>query len=485
MKKPLLILSFLLPVFLFSQSTLLIGDPIIVAPENPNMRAPKITLVEGNKPIVYWGKTGNTALYVATWGNNSFNTPLEINTSGISPNLWGGALGPDLASIGNTVFLVFEEYGEGIYCIKSTDGGQTFGEPISVFNAPVGRVATLPSIELLPDGNPVISFVTTNFNEQEALYEITRSNDGGLTFLPTTNASLVVEGEEVCECCPASIAAIAADEIYLGFRNNNNNLRDIWIAKSDNIDMNFDEVADIDNTDWMIEACPQSGPDILVNEDELLSVFYSGNDGAKVYLSELNRNTMQVISQSQLPSFDGANNSQSAPSIAGSNDTIAVVWQEFVNGSFDIMMSWTTTGVNNLLNNAIVLEDASLAQRFPSIAYADGVFHIVYEDSQSNRVVYRKAEIQDEVNSNSLTFEAENDIKIVPNPFYDKAIIYFENKRNDKIIVELYHSNGQFVQQYVVNNNLLEIEKSRLNAGCYFIRVAFDNYTLNEKIIIH
>ena len=161
MKKVLLYL-FLLPTLLSGQSNLFLTDAIPVSTAGTGLRAPRIALLEGNRPIVYWGKTGsNATLYLAIWQDGAFGAPIALNINGIDLDLWSGGLGPQIAASGNSIFVVFESYGEGIYCLRSADGGQSFGAPVPVFDAPAGRVATIPSIAITPAGNPVISFITT------------------------------------------------------------------------------------------------------------------------------------------------------------------------------------------------------------------------------------------------------------------------------------------------------------------------------------
>ena len=91
--------------------------PIAVAPDNTyGQRAPPIALVEGNRPLVYWGKPGNNAtLYLARWEGTEFGEPMALSTGNVEPDLFSGGLGPQLAAQGNIVYLVFEKYGQGIY----------------------------------------------------------------------------------------------------------------------------------------------------------------------------------------------------------------------------------------------------------------------------------------------------------------------------------------------------------------------------------
>ena len=101
----------------FVQGQICFSAPIAVAPDNTyGPRAPRIALVEGNRPLVYWRKAGNNAtLYLARWEGTEFGEPMALSTGNVEPDLFSGGLGPQLAAQGNIVYLVFEKYGQGIY----------------------------------------------------------------------------------------------------------------------------------------------------------------------------------------------------------------------------------------------------------------------------------------------------------------------------------------------------------------------------------
>jgi hypothetical protein len=455
-------------------------DPLPVSPEGTGSRTPRIALLEDNRPVVYWGETGsNPTLYISVWKDGSFKDPVALNTNGISPNLWGGGLGPQIAAQGNTIFLVFEKYGEGIYCIKSDDGGETFGSPVKADDLDPGRFATLPSVAIDPAGNPIVSFLTADSFEQDALYEITKSIDGGLTFPPTAVANMSADGGEVCECCPASIAAVSEDELYLGFRNNDNDIRDMWVSKSTDGGLNFPEAVDIDDTDWFIQSCPQSGPDIMVSGDSIFSVFFSGSDGANIYFSSINKETMAKGEQFQIPSLTGDNKTQNFPSIAGSGDTLAVVWHESNNG-FDIMMAWSVKGSGDLLNNTAILTDDFLSQKGADIVYGNGRFYITYEDQLTSQVMYRIASFEEIVNVSTVE-HLDFPIKISPNPFYRNTIVSFENRKNETVLVNLYNISGQLLNEYETTSSNIEI--SDLEQGIYLLKIQKGEKTLIKKLV--
>lgn len=482
MKKILIYLCFL-PCLLIGQE-LYLSEAITVSGEGTGYRAPRIALLDDGRPIVYWGKTGSDAtLYLAIWNETGFGEPIALNTNSIQPDLWGGGLGPQITAAGNTFYIVFEAYGEGIYCIHSTDGGLTFSAPVSVYDFPDGRVATLPSVAIDPAGNPIVSFVTTNFGEQEALYEITRSLDGGNTFELSAVANIAAEGSEVCECCPASIGVASEEEIFLSFRNNNDNIRDFWIAKSTDGGDNFPEAVDIDITNWFIQACPQSGPDILVSGDSLFTVFFNGEGGSNIYLSAVDGTTMTLGNQYQIPSFGGEDRNQNYPSIAGSGDTLAVVWQESGTAGFDIMMAWSANGSGDLLDNFMVIDNDALTQKQPDIAYHNGVFHIVYEDQLNGRAAYRTASFE----PISTVFDIPIKdflIDIFPNPSTEKTLISFENEEQEEAMITLFNTMGQTVGVFQTNQAQLEIRADKLTSGTYFIRIEKAGQRSTARLVI-
>ncbi len=463
MKKLLFCLT-LFPLFINGQN-LVVSDAIAVSPDGTGSRAPHIALLEGSRPVVYWGKTGsNPKIYISVWEDGAFTAPVDVNTNGIEADLWGSGLGPNIAAQGNLIFIVFESYGEGIFCVKSDDDGQTFGLPVSVWDAPPGRVGTLPAVAIDPAGNPIISFVSTNFSEQEAQYEITKSADGGASFPPTTLANDVTPGDEVCECCPASIITPTEDEVYLGFRNNDNNLRDIWVAQSTDGNASFTAAADIDETDWITFSCPTSGPKLLNTGGQIHAAYFSAASEANIYYSSLNPSNMEAGDQYQLMPYFGQNNVQSHPSIAGNGDTLAVIWQEIGDNGYDIVMAWSANGPAGLTQNSALIDGGPTSQKHSDIIFGGGLFHIVYEDSNTGKVMYRTAGFSEMVNTTELA-DAELSIAISPSPATDRTLVTFNNQNGALVTAQLYDTNGKVLRQYKSSGSSIELDCSSMSSG--------------------
>lgn len=473
MNKVLSIFLVFVTFHLSGQTEIFLSDPIQVAPDlTYGSRAPRIALLEDGSPLVYWGKTGFTpSMYIAKWQSGDFLDPVMVNTNNIDVDLWASGLGPQLATFGNTVFLVFETYGEGIWCVRSTDGGETFENPVSVYDLPQGRVATLPSIAIDNEGNPIVSFVTTNFQEAEALYEVAVSFDSGQTFEPAVVANLSASSGEVCECCPASMTINSSEEMLLTFRNNNNNVRDIWATKSVDGGENFPEATDLDDTDWLTFTCPTSGPHTMISGDSLIVVYFSSGEGnPRVYLSTMDINSMEKGNQFQLPTFDEEESGQNFPRIAGNQDTLGVVWEENEANSKSIILAYSVNGTTDLSSQLVRIAEGNVSQRYPDIAYAKGIFHVVYEDLFLGAVMYRQASFSPLTATKNIKSRRKI-LDASPNPFYSKTIVSFENEHQELVIAKLFDANGKLFKIQYTFDTQIEIDDSSMDDGIYFLHV--------------
>jgi len=485
MKKVLSIIMIFSVLQLHGQTEIFLSDSIQVAPElTYGSRAPRIALLADGNPIVHWGKTGSSPkMYVAKWEGNGFGGPTLINTNGIDVDLWGSGLGPQLATYGNTVFLVFETYGEGIWCVRSTDGGSNFENPVSVYELPQDRVATLPSVAIDNNGNPIVSFVTTNLLESEAVYEVSVSLDAGLTFEDAVVANLSASSGEVCECCPASMSITSTEEMLLTFRNNDNNVRDIWATKSMDGGENFTEATDLDDTDWQTFTCPRSGPHSMIAGDSLIAVYFTAGEGnPRVYLSTMHINSMMKGDQFKLPTFSGEEANQNFPRIAGNQDTLGVVWQESEGSLKSIILSYSVNNTSDLQNQLIKISGGTGTQRYPDIAFSNGVYHIIYEDISIGAVMYRQASFSPitaitTIQSNAFEISAK------PNPFQTKTVVNFENSQSKLITAKLFDVNGKLFKSLKTSNAQIEIDGSNLNGGIYFLLIEKGDETSLIKLI--
>lgn len=92
--------------------------------------------------------------------------------------------------------------------------------------------------------------------------------------------------EVVCDCCQTDL--IAVDDGYLAvYRGRDENeIRDIKIAKYSNETGEWSEPAAVHNDGWQIQACPVNGPRIVSNGNSIALAWYTEANGSpEIYLA--------------------------------------------------------------------------------------------------------------------------------------------------------------------------------------------------------
>ncbi|MDA7501905.1 T9SS type A sorting domain-containing protein [Chitinophagales bacterium] len=327
--------------------------------------------------VVCWGN--NAKIYFSRQLDGEFTDAVELSTGGVSPSIYSFG-GLDMAVKNNSIYIVFENFNSGIYIIRSLDGGATFEEPVNVVDPEPGKLTSLSSVAIDDFGNPMVSVIYSNSNETNAQYIFIRSEDAGESFSEPVIANTPSNGDLVCECCPSDLYSYGED-VWLVFRNNDNNLRDIWVSKSTDGGENFVLASDVDDTDWMINGCPISGPKITpFGMDSLITFWHSGADGnERVSISTLDQTTMAKGVEYSIPKQnEGA--TQINPSTASENGLVGIAWQEsgFTENGIDILFSTSTSASSDLLMNISNLTESPGSQKFPSLVLANGVFHLIF-----------------------------------------------------------------------------------------------------------
>lgn len=382
-----------------------------------NLR-PRIAMA-GGTPVVLWSKSGTGIFFSRHTGAGTFSEPVRLDPQDVEvfTASYGGS---DMAARGNRISVVFmtEPYMQAkLYLLNSSDGGQHWSDTVAIPVAP-NTIPFLPTIALDEQANPTITYMEYDQNYNNPKYVVVTSTDGGLSFGPPVSASHLAP-HEVCDCCPAHVLA-QADTTLVLFRNNDQNIRDMWISLSHDAGDTFAMQQDIDPNGWVVASCPSSGPDALLSGGLVSAVWMSGGGGeARIYGSLFNPATAQFTTN-QL--YNGGI-SQNHPRIAGSGDTVAVVFQNTEGAHNNCLFGYSLSGLEGVLAFEDIARDSASLQTAPDIAFHRGVFHIVYRDVFSGNVRYRSASFED------LSAVAENPAVypdlIYPNPvqseFYIRA----------------------------------------------------------------
>ncbi len=449
--------------------------------------SPKLGILASGEVVAVWGKSGSSPkIYFSRKTGDSFEAPTQISTNGITPDIYGfGGLG--MAVSGNNIFIVFENFDAGVHLLRSDDGGQSFLPPVSVFDPPASDWTTLASVAVDGSGNPIVSVIRELATETNARYIVIRSQDGGASFLPPVVASDPADGEYVCECCPSEMA-VSGDSVWLVFRNNNDNLRDIWVSRSTDAATSFTTATDVDDTDWLLNACPISGPRLhKIGGDSLLAVWMSGATGlGRIYGATLHGGTMEKGWQFDFPATNAAS-LQSFPSIAGSGDTLCVVWEEsgFGANAGEVLYSFSTSGAEGLTTYPLTnLTQMPGNQKYPDLQFANGVFHLIYQTGGG--LEYRQGPLAI-INSVGEARLAKSGFSVIENPVSDFILVKMDEPGQSNFT--LFGSTGQAVAAWpldVVSAGAMSRLPlpSSISAGLYFLKMEKDGVVWTEKVVV-
>lgn len=467
MRQYLLITLLLLPAATFAQIGLKATQIIVVHNQlTYGVSRPMCGINADGNAVVVWGKRNNQHVYASLSSGNVFGTPVRLNPQGMTVFAQDWA-GPEMSIAGNKVAVVFKSQPEAsgfVYLVTSSDGGKSFGDTIRVSNKNWSR---FPSVALSPDGkNVYVAYMSFEENFKEPHYVVCTSKDGGKTFSGEVKVSL--SPGEVCDCCPASITANGS-LIMVSYRNNDENLRDNWVAISSDQGASFGLVGDVDNTDWTAHACPASGPEGLIGTDSIYSTWMSSLTGTgKVYFSASTSQNLKSSPSFKLTPQAGKEVSQNFPKIAGKSNKIAVVWEEYEEGVGSIKAVYSSTGgpgLQSAMFSRIDDEIGGVPQN-PRLFYDGTSFYACWQNNAKQTIYFTKLE----VSSLGVLDETEQHFQFYPNPANNQLNLSgdveryeIRNVAGNEVMSGKIHGSGQ-----------ASIDVRSLSQGVYLIRVFND-----------
>jgi Secretion system C-terminal sorting domain len=462
---------------------IVISEPQQVALQNPwgNIR-PRIALDENNSPLVIWNNTDSMAVYFSKNSGAGFTNPIRINPSHVYciSYDWGG---PDIASFNNKSYILYQSFGTPmygpLYLHKSDDNANNWSDTIVVDSPDITGDVWLPALGVDSEfGGPIVAYMQLT-NEAGHEWYIKRSSDGE-AFTSELPLSTGADGP-ACDCCPAAIATSTGMEAFV-YRNNNNNLRDIQAVYS-NIPLEQNPTSvDVDTTDWIINACPASGPSACWNETSLTTVFRTKFENhTRVFASSYDTNTQELLTKQLYP--QSGSMQQNYPIAAGAGNIIGVAWEQIEVTQRNIYFTYSTTGFDGLGTTIINLTENMIGnQTRPHMVFDGSTFHIVFSDSGIGSVQYLQINV-----ATAIIEPIESTITLWPNPaqeFINLTFNSFGTKENYSI--KVYDANGKIsLESNAVNNKNFKLSTTHLKSGVYAISIVANNgETIRKSFVI-
>ena len=380
-------LFLLFPLFSFAQ--FLNPSILYILSSGPSegYERPRVVVTANNSPFVIWSKASSPkAIKGRKWNGANFDSAFDLVNADLMPT---GFIGPEISAKGDTVYLIFESLlhnNHVVYLKRSFDGGLTFSDTIRVSDNSNTHKFAMPNISVRDDGNPVVSYMECLPNWTDWKQVVKTSFNFGTSFSPATDVSALAPGEP-CDCCQSTLVT-NENNVYLLFRNDDSNVRNTYIAQSTDNGLSFSANQDLDDINWVLNACPTSSPVGAVLGDSIMVVRRNGGSGVnELYKSNVNKDDLQKSYFSQVES--SGSSLQDKVEIATDLNNFVSVWEENRNGNKDCFYSVIGSDGKSLYNG-IISDTATFGHKIePDITYGGpylGNFSVVYTASTAREV---------------------------------------------------------------------------------------------------
>ena len=360
------------------------GPPIDVSSEAFGNKGSSLALNSDGQPMVLHGSSGdNPGLYLTIMENGAFGDPIPVTSD---TNIFlSDAEGPTMAVSGDKIVVGYQIAGEwsvGGRVVISIDGGYSWSDPVVLNNDPTVDFF-MPCVGFDPSDDP---FLGIKWGSNPTLEGIMTFNAFFYGFNEPVDGGAGMAGDAVCECCPSE--PFSYNGVYYNLiRNNNNNIRDIWLAVS-NDGITWDEAVDIDPTNWLTNTCPATGASHTIMDGGILITTYMSapNGSGRVYYSAVDLNSLELLDSGLID--PESTNTENNPSVSSYSTLSVAAWERY-SGGYDIMVAQSFGYFQDTwIMNVTETLDLNGHKRYPSIALDGTTIHLTFKSEAEGVVKY-------------------------------------------------------------------------------------------------
>ncbi|WP_406693606.1 sialidase family protein [Singulisphaera sp. Ch08] len=208
---------------------------------------------------------------------------------------------------------------------RSTDGGTSFAEPVSVHGDKAVRPG-FTSLSAGADGTLSASWLDGRSQGQQPFFSLGTKGANGFGTEELVFAG--PDGKGICPCCDLSTARSPQGSTFVAFRNNDSGHRDIYIAQSESGEkVTFSPPIAVTPGHWKFEGCPHDGPSLALSGDRLHLLWMDAHTGKnRVYAASSELPSLNFSARELSQESKGA---QGHPKLlADSSGTLHAVWDE-------------------------------------------------------------------------------------------------------------------------------------------------------------
>lgn len=244
-------------------------------------------------------RTGSAQVFLArsTTGGRTWTPAVRVSGANAKPT-GGWELGPYVTQLPSGEMSVIwtdmrrpPDWAHIDVCAaRSTDNGRTFGADPRLNN---DVMAAQQQPAMTSDARNIYvawhGFPASGQNPATPIWAV-RSTDGGATFSQQvrvdTYAPAQTDTIASCNCCGLGMFTNGSGNIYLPFRIDSANLRDIFLSRSTDYGVTWQQAVPVSHGRWFLNVCPGSGPRGVARGDTVWVAYMDQRSGYQaVYLT--------------------------------------------------------------------------------------------------------------------------------------------------------------------------------------------------------
>ena len=366
--------------FIFSDDYIF-SENIRITESSNDQKFPEIAIDENIIHLTWVSILGNNKNIIYSKSENygeSFSAPIQINY--VNNNIIAyGQSGPKISIYNTKVYITNTDNRSGItsvYLNMSNDYGETWEEEILITDTPYLNMYQDFKIDNQGNLHLVYYNYASNHELEDVRYRFFEV--GNNEFNASLVLGVVTDNMEPCDCCQPDLEIDINGDIYVIYRNNEQNIRDAYIAVKRYGDASFSEYFQASNLQDFIGFCPSSGPSLDINDGKI-SIAYTSYNNQNVYTSVSDLEDMNFLNYINVnPTSDSF---QNYPYVLLDNN-LHVVWVD--QNGFDIFYGMSNAESNAILNVQKINDDNSdSTQKDPIIYKEDDALYSFWSDQRN------------------------------------------------------------------------------------------------------
>ena len=368
-------------IFSLNAQVYIFSENIRITNTSNDQKFPQMAIDDHIIHLTWVSVTGNNKNIMYSRSENygeTFSNSIQINFIDNHIVAYGQS-GPKIDIYNNKVYISYTDNRSGltsIYLNTSDNFGENWQEEVLISDTPYLNMYQDFKVDNQGNLHLVYYNYAANYELDDVRYKF--SNAGDNEFHNSVPIGVVTDNMEPCDCCQPDLEIDINGDIYVAYRNNEQNIRDTYIAVKRYGDDNFSEYFQASNLQDFIGFCPSSGPSMDIKDGEI-AIAYTAYNNQSVYTSISNLEDMDFSDYINVNS--DSNSFQNYPYILLDNNLHAV-WVD--QNGFDIFYGMRDVETNSMLNiQKINDDDTNLTQQDPIIYKDDNHLYSFWSDNRN------------------------------------------------------------------------------------------------------